>query len=130
MFRFASASTPGSKRRVPSRSAASRSMVPTTRSSEALIGSSTTRIRRRVRGSGPDSSRSTHSQHRSPSGEHPKRHPSTTSCSGSRRARARTAVDFAVPFSPRISTPPIAGLIAFRTSASFIRCWPTIALKG
>src|SRR5437867_7119047 len=34
MFRFASASTPGSKRLAPARSAASMSMVPTTRSSE------------------------------------------------------------------------------------------------
>src|ERR1041385_93576 len=50
MLRLASARTPGSKRREPSLSAASRSMVPTTRSSDALIGSSTTRIRRVVLG--------------------------------------------------------------------------------
>src|ERR1700682_2074880 len=46
MVRLASARTPGSKRFVPVRSAASMSMVPTTRSSEALMGSSTTRMRR------------------------------------------------------------------------------------
>ena len=33
-------------------------------------------------------------------------------------ARPRTAVDFAVPFSPRISTPPISGRTAHSTSAS------------
>ena len=38
-------------------------------------------------------------------------------------------VDFAVPFSPRISTPPMDGLIAFSTRASFICSWPTIAVK-
>src|SRR5438309_2090963 len=50
MLRFASARTPGSKRRSPLLIAASISMAPTTRSSEALIGSSTTRMRRRARG--------------------------------------------------------------------------------
>jgi hypothetical protein len=45
----------------------------------------------------------------------------TTSISGSSAASARAAVDFAVPRSPRISTPPIRELIALRTSARFIR---------
>src|SRR3979409_939944 len=38
MLRLASASTPGSNRREPSLRAASRSIVPTTRSSDAFIG--------------------------------------------------------------------------------------------
>src|SRR5438132_112632 len=107
MLRLASASTPGSKRRDPSLSAASRSMVPTTRSSEALIGSSTTRMRRVATGSAPPAARSRQSTHQSSgsSGWHPKWQPSTTCCSGSSRASARTAVDFPVPFSPRLSTP-------------------------
>jgi len=63
-------------------------------------------------------------------GSQPKWQPSTTSCSGSSLARARTAVDFPVPFSPRISTPPMVGTIAFRIRASFIDSWPTIAVKG
>ena len=45
-------------------------------------------------------------------------------------ASARTAVDFAVPFSPRISTPPISGRTAHNKSASRSRSWPTIALNG
>ena len=56
--------------------------------------------------------------------------PSTTSSGGSRAAQGARAVDLAVPFSPRISTPPIAGLTAFSSSAIFIRSWPTMALKG
>jgi len=36
----------------------------------------------------------------------------------------------AVPRSPRISTPPICGLIAFKIKAILIRSWPTIAVKG
>ncbi len=45
-------------------------------------------------------------------------------------ARPRTAVDFAVPFSPRISTPPISGRTAHNTNASRSRSCPTIALNG
>src|SRR5205823_4437383 len=133
MLRLASASTPASKRRSPLLIAASMSIAPTTRSSEALIGSSTTRIRRRARGSvSPAAIRarqSAHSASRS-EGSQPKWQPSTTSCSGSSRARARTAVDLPVPFSPRISTPPIVGTMAFRIRASFIDSWPTMAVKG
>ena len=40
------------------------------------------------------------------------------------------AVDLAVPRSPRINTPPICGLIAFRIKARFMRSCPTIAVKG
>jgi hypothetical protein len=49
---------------------------------------------------------------------------------GKRRASARTAVDFAVPFSPRTSTPPTSGETAFRRRASFRSSWPTMAEKG
>src|SRR5579863_4749905 len=53
-----------------------------------------------------------------------------TSISGRRRARARTAVDFAVPRWPRMRTPPMFGLIALRTSAVFIASCPTSAVNG
>jgi hypothetical protein len=36
----------------------------------------------------------------------------------------------AVPRSPRISTPPMLLLIAFRINACFMRSWPTMAVKG
>jgi len=39
-------------------------------------------------------------------------------------------VDFAAPFSPRSSTPPIAGLIACSSNASFMRSCATIAANG
>src|SRR5437868_7553059 len=133
MLRFASASTPGSKRRVPVRSAASRSIVPTTRSSDALMGSSTTRMRRRWCGRTPAArNRPRQSEHRASTsvGSQPKWQPSTTSCSGSSLASPRTAVDLPVPFSPRMSTPPMVGTIAFRIRASFIESCPTIAVNG
>src|SRR5207302_3753521 len=34
------------------------------------------------------------------------------------------------PFSPRISTPPMAGLIALSTRACFMVSWPTMAVNG
>ncbi len=40
---------------------------------------------------------------------------------GQQGGQARAAVDFAVPRSPRINTPPICGLMAFRSRARFIR---------
>ena len=43
-----------------------------------------------------------------------------SSIGGKRLASARTAVDFAVPFSPSIKTPPMDGLIAFSKRANFI----------
>ena len=49
---------------------------------------------------------------------------------GSRLASARTAVDFAVPFSPRTSTPPTSGEMAFTSRASFRSSWPTMAENG
>ena len=49
---------------------------------------------------------------------------------GAGSARARAAVDLAVPRSPRISTPPMRGLTALRMSARRIRFWPTMAVKG
>ena len=55
---------------------------------------------------------------------------SRASTADSTSARPRTAVDFAVPFSPRISTPPISGRTAHSTSASRSRSWPTMALNG
>src|SRR6266851_153860 len=109
------------------------SMVPTTRSSEALMGSSTTRMRRLWDGRTPAESKrrrqSVHSASLS-EGSQPKWQPSTTSCSGRSLASARTAVDLPVPFSPRMRTPPIVGTMALRINASFIDSWPTIAVKG
>lgn len=45
-------------------------------------------------------------------------------------ASPRTAVDFAVPFSPRMSAPPISGRTAHNNNASRSRSCPTIALNG
>jgi len=50
--------------------------------------------------------------------------------SGKRLARARTAVDLAVPFSPLIKTPPIFGFITLRIRDAFILSCPTMAVKG
>ena len=44
----------------------------------------------------------------------------TTLISGNNAARARAAVDLAVPRSPRIRTPPILGLMALRINAVFM----------
>ena len=92
---------PGSKAFTPSCSAFSKLIDPTTRSSVALIGSSTT-----VMTVAP------------------------VSIGGNRFAKARTAVDLAVPFSPSINTPPMDGLIALSNRANFIFSWPTIAVNG
>ena len=55
----------------------------------------------------------------------------TAACTGgSSGASARTAVDFAVPRSPRTSTPPTSGATALTSSASTSASWPTIALSG
>ena len=97
------------------------------------MGSSTKRTRRRSCDSAaPCSERLRHSSHqrRGSAGLQEKRQSSTTSISGSRRDSARTAVDFAVPRSPRISTPPMAGLMALSSRAVFIESWPTRAVKG
>ena len=92
---------PGSKAFTPSCRAFSKLIDPTTQSSVALIGSSTTVI-----ASAP------------------------SSIGGNRFASARTAVDLAVPFSPSINTPPMDGLIALSNRANFISSWPTIAVNG
>jgi hypothetical protein len=42
----------------------------------------------------------------------------------------RAAVDFAVPRSPRIRTPPMRVSTAFKMSARRMRSCPTIAVKG
>ena len=60
----------------------------------------------------------------------PNRHPATTVTSGRIAASARTMVDFAVPFSPRTSTPPIEGDTALRTKPSRSSSIPTTALNG
>src|SRR5882762_8050486 len=133
MLRLASARTPGSNLLEPVRRAASMSMVPTTRSSDALMGSSTTRMRLLWEGRRPaDLSLARQSSQRASltEGSQPKWQPSTTSCSGRSLARARTAVDLPVPFSPRMRTPPMVGTTALRIRASFIDSWPTIAVKG
>ncbi len=64
-----------------------------------------------------------------------KRSCSYTSIGGSTAASPRTAVDFAVPFSPRTSTPPISALMVASTNASPIGssasgAQPTMAVKG
>jgi hypothetical protein len=58
------------------------------------------------------------------------RSPEITSMGGSTEARPRTIVDLAVPFSPRTSTPPTAGEMVVRMSASAMSSAPTTALKG
>ena len=101
---------------------------PTTRSSLAPTGNSTSRAGRTVptvASWGP----STHAGSGA-CGSQENRQPVTTSTSGSTAARARTAVDLAVPFSPRTSTPPIAGDTALSTSARRRSSIPTMALNG
>jgi hypothetical protein len=114
--------TPISNFRLPSRSAASRSRLPTTRSSDAFSGRSTTSTGRSSYDSvSPDPSRRRHSSHREYPRTQPKRHPRTTAFAGSTAANDRTAVVFPVPFSPRSSTPPIEGSTAFTSSPFFNR---------
>ena len=52
------------------------------------------------------------------------------SIGGSTEARARTVVDFAVPFSPRTRTPPTSGEIVVRTRASVMSSEATTAHRG
>ena len=66
---------------------------------------------------------------RSP-GANAKASPAAAATGGSSGARPRTAVDFAVPRSPRTSTPPTSGATALTSSASTSASWPTIALSG
>ena len=122
--RLAAASTPGSKWRSPFWMAFSISSVPTTRSSVAETGRLTKAVVRSSTGSdSPLATRSRHSVHQVVgwSGSQPKRQSLTTATCGSRAARARAAVDLAVPRSPRINTPPMRGSTAFKTRARFMR---------
>ncbi len=64
------------------------------------------------------------------SGSQPKWQSTTTFTLGSKAARARAAVDLAVPRSPRIRTPPMRGSTALRIRARRMRCCPTIAVNG
>jgi len=50
-------------------------------------------------------------------GSQPKRQPAMASSSGRSAAKARAAVDLAVPRSPRMSTPPMRGSTALSTRA-------------
>jgi len=120
-FPFAFPRTPISNFFEPSRRAASRSRLPTTRSSEAFSGRSTTSTgRSSYERRSPDASRDRHSEHGGTPRRHPNRQPDTVSFTGRIDANARTAVVFPVPFSPRISTPPIVGSTAF-TNRPFFR---------
>src|SRR6185312_1234004 len=58
------------------------------------------------------------------------RQPETTSTDGRTAVSPRTVVDFAVPFSPRTSTPPMPGEIALRMRARRMSSMPTTALNG
>ena len=119
-FPFAFPRTPISNFRLPSRSAASRSRLPTTRSSDAFSARSTTSTARdSYRRTSPDASRARHSSHSNVPRTQPKRHPDTTSFGGRTAANERTAVVFPVPFSPRSRTPPIDGSTAFTRSPFF-----------
>ena len=63
-------------------------------------------------------------------GSQENRQSGTTVTAGSSAASARTAVDFAVPFSPRTSTPPTPGCTALSSNASRRSSWPTTAENG
>jgi len=132
--RLAAAKTPGSKWRSPFWMARSISSVPTTRSSVAETGRLMKGVGRRMTGKGSleAAARSMHSVHQwvGSCGSQPKRQPSIASSSGRRAAKARAAVDLAVPRSPRMSTPPMRGSTALSTRARRMRSCPTIAVKG
>src|SRR5215208_3455444 len=113
--------------------ACSISSVPTTRSSVADTGRFTKDVVRTWAGiCEVPSKRSLHSVHQvlGLSGSQPKRQSFTTFTLGSSAARAREAVDLAVPRSPRIKTPPIRVSTALRMSARRMRSCPTIAVNG
>ncbi len=124
---------PGSKCFFPSVSAFSKSIVPTRRSSVAETGRSTKGVARVMKGiSEAVPYFEEHSSQRwaGSFGSQPKRQPWMTFCSGSSFAKARAAVDFAVPRSPMINTPPMRGSTAFKISARFIFSCPTMAVNG
>ena len=64
------------------------------------------------------------------SGSQENRQPAMTAIGGRSSTSPRTTVDFAVPFSPRTSTPPTAGETALSSSASLRSSIPTTELKG
>src|SRR5262247_3249552 len=105
------------------------SSAPISRSSLAPTGSSTSRAGR-VNVPAPLSCGPSGQDGSGSAGSQENRHPATTATSGRIAASARTMVDFAVPFSPRASTPPIAGDTALSTSPSRSSSMPTTALKG
>ena len=122
----------------PGGSAFSRWSEPSTRSSVAPTGSSTSRTGR-LRSSASSANGPSGDTAARVAGRHgePVARDAPRSAAARRRA-PRTMVDFAVPFSPRTRTPPISGLIAVSTRA---RPWveargrrgssePTTAQKG
>ncbi len=126
--RCAFANSPGSYAFTPSASARSRSSEPTTRSSETPTGNST-RYAGRSSAAAPRCGPSGHCGSGA-AGSQANRQPATVAIDGSNPASARTIVDFAVPFSPRTSTPPTAGDTAFSSSPSRRSSIPTTAVNG
>ncbi len=129
--RLARASSPGSNAFTPAPSARSRSRVPTTRSSVAPSGRSTTGtgfFSDFLRGPGMLAQCGQDSA--GLSGSQLYGQPTTARIGGSRAASARIAVDLPVPRSPKTSTPPTAGSTAAISSAWRISSWPTMAEKG
>src|SRR3712207_7180811 len=105
MPRCAGARRPGSNAFSPSASALSISSVPVSRSVLAPTGSSTSRTGRHSQDASPGCGPAGHSGFGF-WGSQEYGQPETTFMGGRRPASARTAVDFAVPFSPRTRTPP------------------------
>ena len=133
MPRLALASNPGSKAFTPSDRAFSMSIVPQTRSSVAPRGRSTivTFFLAMVKGMASSTLCRTSSLIKSGSlGSELKGSLATTSISGKRSAKALIVVDFPVPRSPIIITPPILGSMTLSIRDNFISSWPTIAVKG
>ncbi|RAL44759.1 hypothetical protein DM860_003518 [Cuscuta australis] len=109
------------------------SMVPQTRSSVAPNGRSTMLIL--VRATGKSSPAEIFSRISTlitsgSSGSELNGSPETTLISGSKSTNDRTVVDFPVPRSPIIITPPIFGSITLSKRHNFISSCPTIAEKG
>ena len=100
------------------------------RSSVAPTGSSTSRAGRGSTVAGDGECGPSGQCGSGAAGSQENRQPATTSTGGSTAVSARTAVDLAVPFSPRTSTPPIAGETALSMSASRMSSIATMALNG
>ena len=102
------------------------SSAPTTRSSVTPSGRSTTGVGLVTIRSDAITAQSGHKSRRGAlTGQ-----PSTASIGGKRAAKARTAVDFPVPRSPKTSTPPMLASMAVSTIAVFMSSWPTMAENG